>query len=81
MLNFLRGRQDAGPDVYDKRLADYNFSASITHGFPTQPTWLDVDPILNLLAIGELSITSSTVFTSYRITDRLGGTLIVFLFY
>jgi hypothetical protein len=63
MLNFLRGRQDAGPDVYDKRLADYNFSASITHGFPTQPTCLDIDPILNLLAIGEFDI-SKTVFHS-----------------
>lgn len=69
MLNFLRGRQDAGPDVYDKRLADYNFSASITHGFPTQPTCLDIDPVLNLLAIGEFGQFSSMLFC---LGSRLG---------
>lgn len=52
MFDFLKGRTDAGQEHYDKRLADYCLTAGITHGFPTQPTSLDVDPVLKLLAIG-----------------------------
>ena len=30
----------------------YEFTAEVTHGFPTQPSAFDYDPILEIAAIG-----------------------------
>lgn len=52
MFDFFSRRPQSAPQSPDKRQGGYEFTAEVTHGFPTQPSAFDYDPVLEIAAIG-----------------------------